>query len=651
MNKLSVFAITLFLGFSVFSQKDPVIMTINDNNITKSEFLQIYLKNNNDPKYDKASLDEYMELFKKFKLKVAEAEAMGYDTIPKLVKELNGYRKQLALPYLVDSAKNQSLVQEAYDRTKNEVRASHIMLKIPRDATPEDTLRLFNRMLEFKKRIESGEDFAAVAKSKGGSEDPSAAQNGGDLGYFTAFQMVYAFEEKAFTTPVGGVSDPFRTRFGYHIMKVTDKREARGTIETAHIMVSVDKSAGNQGLVSAKAKIDEIYGLLEKGENFEALVEKYSDDPTSNKKEGLLPAFGTGTTTRMVPEFEQAAFDLQNDGDYSKPIKTNYGFHIVKRINLKPVPEFDEMKDLLKGKVSKDERSKTTQSSFVAKLKKEYGYSDKSKKGLKWFYQNIDSTYFKGKFDPSILPSDKALFILDGQNFTQKQFAQFLKGNYRGVQQNAMDAVINLQYKKWVKQAILEYEESKLIDKYPAFKALVTEYHDGILLYEIMSDMVWNKAMKDTTGLKNFYEKNKHSYMWGKRIDADIYECYSKDFAKEAHKMLQNDTIRPVHVVKEINGDSKLNIRHRNGKFDVNRTNYLTNSNLTIGLNEPYEVDGKFYVIVVSEMLDPSQKEFSEAKGAITSDYQNHLEKNWLEKLAKKHKVVINTEELYSVGE
>ena len=651
MNKLSVFAITLFLGLNVFGQKDPVIMTINDNAITKSEFLQIYLKNNNDPKYDKASLDEYMELFKKFKLKVAEAEAMGYDTIPKLVKELNGYRKQLALPYLVDSAKNQSLVQQAYDRTKNEVRASHIMLKIPRDATPEDTLKLYNRMMDFKKRVEAGEDFAIIAKAKGGSDDPSAAQNGGDLGYFTAFQMVYPFEEQAYTTPVGSVSNPFRTRFGYHILKVTDMREARGTIETAHIMVSVDKAAGNKGLVAAKSKIDEIYGLLEEGESFESLVEKYSDDPTSNKKQGLLPAFGTGTTTRMVPEFEEAAFNLQNDGDYSRPIKTNYGFHIVKRINLKPVPTYEEMKNGLKSKVSKDERSKTTQDSFVAKLKKEYGYKDKSKKSLKWFHENIDSTYFKGKFDPSLLPSDKPLFTMDGQSFTQKQFAQYLKGNYRGVRKDAMDAVVNTQYKKWVKQAILDYEESKLIYKYPAFKALVTEYHDGILLYEIMSDMVWNKAMKDTTGLKDFYAENKGNYMWGERVDADVYECYSKEFAKQAYTMLQNDTVRAVNVVKAINGDSELNIRHRNGKFDANKTNYLKNVTLKKGLNDAYEVDGKFYVIVVAELLDPSQKEFGEAKGAITSDYQNYLEKNWLEELAKKHKVAINTEELYSIGD
>ena len=650
MNKLLVFAFTLFIGVSAFGQNDPVIMTINGKGITKSEFLQIYLKNNNDPKYDKQSLDEYMELFKKFKLKVAEAEALGYDTIPKLVKELNGYKKQLALPYLIDSAQNESLVKEAYNRTNTEVRASHIMLKLAPNATPEDTLRLYNRLLDMKKRIENGEDFVKVATGKGGSEDPSVSTNGGDLGYFTAFQMVYPFEEMAYTTPVGKVSMPFRTRFGYHILKVTDKRAAKGTIETAHIMVAVGKSSSQDGDIAARAKIDEIYGLLEKGENFEELVAKYSDDPTSNKKNGVLPAFGTGTTTRMVPEFEEAAFALQHDGDYSKPVKTNYGYHIVKRVSLKPVPSFEEMKDGLESKVAKDERSKTTQSSFVKKLKVEYGFSDKSGKPLKWFYSNIDSSYFLGKFDPSTLTSDKPLFMLDGKKFSQKQFANYLKTNYRALSSGDSKSVVDEQYKRWVKDAILEYEESKLVDKYPAFKALVTEYHDGILLYEVMSDMVWNKAMKDTTGLKDFYKSHTDKYVWGKRADADVYECYSKESAEKAYAMLKNDTISPTTVVNAINGNSELNIRYRNGKFDIEKTTYLTNAKLSNGLNTPYEADGKFYVLKVAQLLEPSPKEFGEAKGAITSDYQNFLEKKWLEELAAKHKVTVNSEALYSIG-
>ena len=244
MNKLIAFALTLMIGTSVFGQ-DPVIMTINGKKITKSEFLQIYLKNNDNPKYDQASLDEYVELFKRFKLKVAEAELLGYDTIPKLVRELDGYEKQLARPYLIDSSKNESLIREAYDRTVNEVRASHILIRCEQNASPADTLIAYNKIMALKKRIEKGEPFDRVAKGPGGSEDPSVKNNGGDLGYFNAFQMVYPFEDAAYSTPVGSLSAPFRTRFGYHIVNVVDKRPARGTIETAHLMISIDQNATN----------------------------------------------------------------------------------------------------------------------------------------------------------------------------------------------------------------------------------------------------------------------------------------------------------------------------------------------------------------------------------------------------------------------
>lgn len=650
LNKLTVGIIAFFLGLTVFGQVDPVIMTINDQEITKSEFLQIYLKNNNDPKYDSESLDEYMELFKRFKLKVAEAEALGYDTIPKLMKELNGYKKQLALPYLVDSAMNESLVKEAYERTKMEVRASHIMLKVDQNASPKDTLEAYNALLDLKKQIEAGKDFHSVATGKNGSQDPSVHTNGGDLGFFNAFQMVYPFEDMAYKTPVGKISMPFRTRFGYHILQVTDKRPARGTIETAHIMVSIDKTQENPDEV-AKAKIDEIYALLEAGENFEDLVAKYSDDPSSNKKDGLLPVFGTGATTRMVPEFEDAAFALKNDGDYSKPVRTSYGYHIVKRIRLTPVPSFEEMKSSLESKVAKDERSKSTQDSFVAKLKKEYKYKDKSKKGLKWFYAHLDTSYQKGKFKAEDLTSNLPLFTLDGKNFTQKEFAEFLQANYRGIRSSDANEIIRIQYPKWEKQAILDYEESKLVSKYPAYKALVTEYHDGILLYEIMSDEVWNKAMKDTTGLKEFYEGHKGDYQWGNRIDADIYECQSMEIAHKAYTLLlENDTLKPKSMIEAINEKSELNARHRSGKFDIEKTAYLKSTKFTEGINKPFMSEGKAYVVNVRELLPPGQKEFNEAKGAITSDYQNYLEKEWLKKLEQKHKVVINKEVLYAVG-
>ncbi|MDP4683882.1 MAG: peptidyl-prolyl cis-trans isomerase [Crocinitomicaceae bacterium] len=650
MKKQLLIVLSLILSFGALAQKDPVLLEINGKPVTKSEFLQIYLKNNNDPKYDKVSLDEYLELFKKFKLKVAEAEALGYDTIPKLKKELDGYRKQLALPYLIDSAKNEALVKEAYDRTKNEVRASHILIRLESNASPADTLSAYNRIMSLKKRIENGEAFENVAKGKNGSDDPSAANNGGDVGFFTAFQMVYPFEDMAYNTPVNNISEPFRTRFGYHILKVTDKRPARGTIKTAHIMVAVSKDASKDDIQAAEKKINELHEKLKAGENFEALASDHSDDPSTSNKGGVLPQFGTGTTTRMVPVFEDVAFSLKNDGDFSSPVRTEYGFHIIKRLEWKDVQAFTEMKKELQGRVNKDERSKKTQDSFVSKLKNEYGYKDYSKKALKWFIKNIDSTYYVGKWNADKLKSNKPVFTLGKEKFTQQQFADYMEVNFRNVRKDDAKVVIKQQFLAWEKEAILASEEGKLAGKHPEFKALVNEYHDGILLYEIMTDKVWNKAMKDTTGLREFFNVNRSKYMWGNRVDAVVYECLNMDIANEVTKMLKNDTINSKHVLDKINKDSELNLRVRTNKFDKESTSFLKGRDMKIGLNKAFELDGKFYIIKVTELLDPKEKEFSEAKGAATSDYQNYLEKNWLEELAKKHAIKINYDVLYSLG-
>lgn len=651
MRKLFITLLTVMSVSLTFAQEDPVIMTINGKDITKSEFLQIYLKNNDNPKYDMQTLDEYVDLFVKFKLKVAAAEDLGYDTIPRLVRELKGYEKQLAHPYLIDSAKNESLIREAYDRTIHEVRASHILIKMENNASPEDTLKAYNKIKALRDRIVKGEDFRMVAMGENGSEDPSVTSNGGDLGYFSAFQMVYPFEEAAYNTKVGELSPIFKTRFGYHILKVTDVRDARGVMNSSHIMVAIGKDASQDDVEAAYSKIEEIYSLLENGENFEDLVAKYSDDPSTNKKGGVLPNFGTGTTTQMVPEFEEAAFSLKNDGDYSKPVRTNYGYHIVKRNHWEPVPSFEQMEKRLKSKVAKDVRSVKTQASFVNKMKDEYNYKRKHKSTVSKLAKELDSTYFMGTFKAEDHTSNKVLFILDKKKYRMDEFAQFLESNYRLAKSHtSIDYAIDMQYRRWEKETILNYEESRLPEKYPAYKALISEYHDGILLYEVMKDKVWDKAMQDTVGLKNYYEQHKGDFMWGKRYDADVYECYDKTTADSVYHLLAVKALSKDSVVSMINNETELKLRHRNGKFEVKSNKFLMDQELHNGVNEVYEFENKFYVIAVNKILQPSEKEFTDAKGAATSAYQNYLEEKWISELQTKYKVTINKDALYAVG-
>ena len=638
-------------GTTAIAQQDPVLLEVNGKKVTKSEFLQIYLKNNNNPKYDKQTLDEYIELFKKFQLKVAEAEALGYDTIPKLKRELEGYQKQLAQPYLTDNEMNKALVAQAYERMKTEVRASHILIKVEPNASPEDTLKAYKRIISLRDKILKGEDFATVAKSKNGSEDPSSEANGGDLGYFTAFQMVYPFEEAAYSLKVGEVSQPVRTRFGYHILKVTDKRDTRGTMKAAHLMIAASKESDtDETIEKARAKANEIYEKLAAGENFDDLVKAYSDDPSSSSNGGVLPLFGTGATTRMIPEFEEAAFALTKDGDFSKPIQTNFGFHIIKRLELTPLKSLDELKKEIESRVNRDDRANLTQNSYVEKLKKEYKFEDKkSAESIKWFEKNIDSSVFKGEFDLSKIKTDEPMFVLNGKTYTQKDFAQYINQNPRNSRGLPLNEIAKKQYSEWEKNTVIELEKTNLPAKYPEYKALMNEYHDGILLYEIMSDKVWNKAMTDSTGLKAFYEANKSNYVWDKRYDAVVYESVSPDVAKQVYKLAKKN-LTSDSITKIINANSELNLRVRSGKFELSKTPYLKDQPLKKGKNKPYAFDGKNYVVVLNEVIEAKNKEISEAKGLITSDYQTYLEKEWLKELEKKHKIKINEEVLYSLG-
>ncbi len=645
MKKKILFFITCVTTFMLHAQEHYVI-EINDNKISKNEFLQIYLKNNQQPKFDKESIDSYLELYKKFKLKVLEAESLGYDTLPKLKKELLGYRKSLSTPYLIDKQENTKVIEEAYKRLQKEVKASHILIRLDPNANPEDTLKAYSKITSIKQRLENGEDFAKVAKEV--SEDPSALTNGGDLGYFTAFQMVFPFEEAAYNTPVGHLSSIVRTRFGYHILKVVDQRSARGIMKTAHIMVAVKRESNTSDIDAAKKKIDEIYSKLISGEKFEELAANFSDDPGSSEKGGKLPEFGSGTTTRMVPEFEEAAFQLNKDGDFSLPIQTDFGFHIIKRLELSPLASFESMKKELQTKVNRDDRSKKTQTALINKLKLEYNFTDNSKKGLKWFVKHIDSNYYKGKWSSSKLKKDEVLFTLKAQNFTQQQFANYLQSNYRVPKTNAKD-LVKKQYDAWVSFEILKYEDLQLETKYPEFKALMQEYHDGVLLYEIMTDKVWNKANKDTLGLKNYYEKNKTNYMWKDRIDAMVYECLDKNIANQVVKMLKNDTITSKHILEKLNAKSELNLKVRTNKYEISDIPYLKGRTFKIGTNPIYEFGSKFYVIKVNELIPSGPKLLQDAKGLITSDYQNYLEKVWLDELAKKYTFKINEKIIYSL--
>jgi len=654
-KNLQSLVIALAVTLTSFGQStDPVVLKIDNNEFNISEFNYIYTKNNKDISYKKNDLNTYMELFIDYKLKVKEAKRLGYDTIPRLVAELGQYRTQLSQPYMIDKEKNEALIVEAYDRTINEIRASHILIRVGENASPSDTLKGYNEVLALRNRIVGGEDFIAVASGKGGSQDPSVEVNGGDLGYFTALQMVYPFEDAAFKTPIGEVSMPIRTKFGYHIIKTTDKRLAKGKIQTAHIMILSNDKMSKSDNVKAEEKINEIYGLLENGDKFEDLAMKFSDDQSSKEKGGLLPEFGASTKQRMVPMFEAAAFKIENDGGYAKPILTSYGWHIIKRIKVTPIPDYKEMYRGLKLKVERDIRAQTTKKAFIETLKKEYKFSE-NKSILNGFDKIVDESIMQGKWKKSVpfTNDEKVLFSYADKSISLDEFATYLLETQRREKPTSVSSYIENKYEVFVTSEITRYEDSQLESKYPEFKTLMQEYQDGILIFEIMQNEIWNKASKDSAGLVNYYTEHKSDFFFPTRYNGTLYTCKNRSIAKQARKLIKEGRMSPEEIALQLNESSALNLKTKTATFNSETTPEFKKKSsklrtLKKGKITCFKFNGGVCIMDTKDVLSPSEREFKEAKGLVTAAYQNELQVKWLGELREKSKVEIVEIILYS---
>ncbi|MGZ4048009.1 MAG: peptidylprolyl isomerase [Bacteroidia bacterium] len=637
----------LSFNFSVAQNKDAVLMTIGNSKVTVGEFENVYHKNNTkETSGDAKSLNDYVDLFVNFKLKVKEAEEMGLDTSKAFKEELAGYRKQLAQPYLTDKDVNDKLLKETYDRMQEDVHASHILVKVSENALPKDTLEAYNKILKIRARILKGEDFNKVAAEKGVSDDPSAKDNGGDLGFFTALQMVYPFESAAYNTKVGEVSMPVRTRYGYHIIKVTERRKAQGEVLVAHIMVKTPPNMSKDDSLNAYKKINEIYGKLKAGSKFEDLATEFSDDKTSAKKGGELPWFSTG---KMPAEFEKTAFAIANKGDYSAPMRTKYGWHIIKLIDKRGLASFDDMKNELKGKVTKDSRSQVGRASLIAKIKTEYKFKE-NPKAVDEFTKVLDSTLFEGRWDAAKATSlKKPMFNFNDKVYTQTDFANYIASHQSKRPKTDYKVVINPLYKQFVEESAIAYEEGRLDQKYPEFKSLMQEYRDGILLFELTDEKVWSKAVKDTAGSKAYYEKNKNNYMWDERADASVYTCASDKVAKEVRDLMKKKKTEK-EILAVINKDSQLNLQVESRIFNKGENEFVDkNWNPGTSADLPSEKDKKTIIVVTNKLLKPEPKSYMDSKGMVTADYQNYLEKEWISSLKAKYPVTIDKAVLATV--
>ena len=530
MKKLTLLVVLCFTSIVFSQKKDKVLLTIDGEKISVSEFKRVYEKNLDAIDNDEAKdVQKNLDLFINYKLKVKEAYTINLDTLPSYVKEMDGYKNQLSAPYLQDTSYINKLVEDAYFRTKNEIKAKHILIRTPKIPTPKDTLAAYQKITSIRDRILNGESFEKVAEET--SEDPSARDdqksgrkgNQGNLGYFSAFKMVYPFEEAVYSTKVGEVSKPFRTRFGYHIVQVDSLRISKGEVEVAHILLTNDTK-------NAKQLIDSLYGRLQNDEQFKALARKYSNDTGSKSKGGKLRKFGSGA---MVKSFEDVAFSLEKEGDYSKPFQTRFGWHIVQLIKKHPVGSFEDLKTELKSRVKSGERAQLSQQAVINKLKKQYIISE----------NNVAKEIFSNDNIRTIAVDSlqQILLTINNKEIKQEAFINYIK--------NRKNKPVFDLYTDFKDQEILSYYKENLEKTEPEFAYTLQEYKDGLLLFELMQRKIWDKSSKDTLGLKDFYAANLKNYdnKEFNKVKGQVMNDYQNHLEKNWITALRNNSAIEVN--------------------------------------------------------------------------------------------------------
>lgn len=646
----------LAAGFTAFTLQAQTLFTYGGTPVSKAEFLRVYQKNSINKKVDfsEPALREYLDLYSLFKMKVREAEAIKLDTVPSIAAELDNYRHQLAKNYLTDKEVTAKLVNEAYNRMKEEVHVAHILISCSQAASPQDTATAYAKIDSLYKLITKGKaDFAKLASEV--SDDRGTRESGGDIGYMTALQTIYPFENAIYSTPVGKVSAPFRTQFGYHIVKVLDKRPSRGEVQVAHILLATPKSKGEEGVAAARRRADSVETMLRQGVSFDTLVARYSEDKLSKNEMGVLQPFGAG---RMVPAFENAAFALKQPGDVSAPVQTEYGFHIIRLMRKIPLKPFDSLKDNINRRIENDGRAQVARDQFMAKIKQQHGFKDypaNLQAVINRFGQLPDTGARANSFRAADFKDMNApVFELGGTKYTQSDFVAFAESLTRGRINGPKVAVTNDIYKMYVDRTVNDYEEHHLAETNADFRNLMEEYRNGIMLFELMDRNVWGKATRDTAGLKAFYASHPGKWQWEPGFLGTVYHFKDEASLRKGMAVLQkNITAKDEDVYKAMNIEGNpdaLNITR--GHYEFSRFKDVPQSAIVKGkISAPErQADGSFTVVRADNVYtQPSAKTLDEARGYVVAEYQDSLEKNWNAELRAKYPLQVDNKVFQSM--
>ncbi len=648
MSKLHLIIAFFLLGLAQVNAQpgeayadDPVLFTVAQTPVRVSEFIQLYTKNNQQKAdFSEASLREYLDLHIKFKLKVQKARDMRLDTVTAFRNELESYRRQLAASYLVDREVTDKLIREVYEHMKQDVEVSHILIACSRNASPADTLAAFQRANALLHAILAGADFAQMARDS--SQDNSSKENGGYIGFITAMlpDGYYWFEKAVYSAQPGVVPYVVRSHQGYHLIKVHRFRPARGEVEVAHILIR--KGDSEEANVLKRQKADSAYIAAQRMPWEEACL-RYSEDQGSASRGGYVGAFGIN---RYQRSFEEAAFALEKDGDISQPVETTVGWHIIKRLSRRPLPPFEEMRRTLSERVKRDSRSEVARQSFIRRIQREANFREYPENLKAWAALQVDSIFhtFRWKPDssapqtPLMQYGDRVYTVADFENFLNRSARERMRGLGHPIEQT-----IATLYQKWVEDEAMAYEESQLDKKYPDFKHLMREYEEGMLLFDAAKIEVWDKANTDSVGLRRYFDEHlKGKYLWDERAVVSFYTLKSADstLLKKVREFVAKNP--PEAALKKFNKKSEMLVRLEK-TYEKGRNKDLEGLWRSGALSEP-KIDAGTQTasfLKVERILPPSPKELSDARGYAVADYQDFLEKQWVEELRRQYPVKV----------
>lgn len=634
--KYTIGMLLLVATFSILNAqgKDQVLLIVGNDSVSSSEFTKIYNKNLDLVKDEnQKDLDNYLNLFIEYQLKLSEARRLKLDEDKSYLKEYNSYKRQLTNSYVSENTVTDELVEEAYERMKWDVKASHILILL--DENSKDTIQAYNRLTDLRPRLER-EDIADLKTELHDGKTVIVE----DLGYFSVFKMVYNFENVAFNTNVGEVSKPFRTRFGYHILKIEDKRPSKGTITAAHIMIANQQK---DSTVIPEQRIRTIYKKLQSGEDFEDLAKQFSDDKGSAKNGGELRPFKSGDLSS--PDFESQVFSLAENGDYSEPFQTKFGWHIAKRIKIEPIADFRSLRSTIENRVKRDSRSQLINEALVEQIRGDYKIHENNS-GLAYFVSILNNEFYERQWKlPQDLKSNETLFSIEDQDYTYEEFAKFLQGQQAEYYKKKVSFPIIYQktYDKFFSSSLIRYRREHLEEENEEFSSILKEYRDGLLLFELMESQIWNKASADSTGLRQFYNEHRDAYGWSARVD--LVMASASDRSDLEQLKTENFSFNNFEALREDYQSSGSNIMFTSGVFEVGASNLPKDLATEPGDTKIYFHNNSFHLISIKEFLEPRLKTFDEAKGAVTNDYQVEIENQWMDDLKKRFPIWVNEKE------